>query len=302
MKPRYPVYVPSKGRSHNPLTAKFLQKDKVPFYLVVEPQEEEAYRNSTGHPDILVLPWSDLGKGGLIAVRNWIRDHSQNAGHERHWQLDDNISKLMRKWRGKRLNADAGVVLRATEDFVDRYENVAVAGLNYSAFGIQQTQPPFYLNNHIYSCTLFLNRIPYRWRLEYNDDTDMCLQALSGGWCTILMNAFLCQKRTTMKIKGGNTPIYQGDGRLEMSRNLERLWPGVVETKRRFQRPQHVVSNNWKKFDTPLIRKPDLVIDESPNEYGMELASIAPVRSENLKGLLDDWQTYTAEQSTNSHD
>jgi hypothetical protein len=302
VKPRYPVYVPSRGRSHNPLTVKFLQKDKVPFYLVVEPQEEEAYRIATGHDDILVLPWSNLGRGGLIAVRNWIRDHSQNAGHERHWQLDDNIRVLMRIWGGKRVRAAAGPILRAAEDFVDRYENVAVAGLNYETFHRQRNRPPFTLNAHVYSCTLFLNRIPYRWRLDYNDDTDMCLQALSGGWCTVLFNALMCQKRATMTIKGGNSPIYEGDGRLKMSRSLERMWPGVVETKRRFQRPQHVITAAWQKFDTPLIRKPGLVIDESPNEYGMELTSVEPIRSGVVRGLLDDWQTQTADQPSNNHE
>jgi hypothetical protein len=292
VKPRYPVYVPSKGRSHATLTANFLQKDKVPFYLVVEPQEEEAYRAATGHDNILVLPWSDLGKGGLIAVRNWIRDHSENAGHERHWQLDDNINTLMRVWGNKRVNAAAGPLLRAAEDFVDRYDNVAVAGLNYDFMSMRiRNRKPFTLNAHVYSCTLFLNRIPYRWRLEYNDDTDMCLQVLSGGWCTILFNAFMCNKRETMTVKGGNSPIYEGDGRVKMSRSLERIWPGVVETKRRFNRPQHFVAASWRKFDTPLIKKSGLVIDESPNEFGMELTSAKPIRSEVIKGLLSDWQT-----------
>ena len=292
MNPRYPVYVPSKGRYHKHLTVDFLQKDNVPFYLVVEPQEEEAYREATGHDNILVLPWSDLGKGGLIAVRNWIRDHSQKAGHERHWQLDDNIKTLMRLWGNKRVHAPAGAVLSATEDFVDRYENVAVAGLNYDFLAMRiRNKKPFTLNAHVYSCTLFLNRIPYRWRLEYNDDTDMCLQALAGGWCTMLMNAFMCYKQETMTIKGGNTPIYEGDGRVKMARSLERIWPRVVETKRRFERPQHVVAKAWRGFDNQLVKKADLVIDESPNEYGMELVSKRPIKSDAVKELLNDWET-----------
>lgn len=39
---------------------------------------------------------------------------------------------------------------------------------------------------HVYSCTLILNSIEQRWRLLYNDDTDLCLQVLAAGWCTIL--------------------------------------------------------------------------------------------------------------------
>jgi hypothetical protein len=44
VKTLYPIFVISKGRSDCCLTARFLVKDKVPFKLVVEPQEAELYR------------------------------------------------------------------------------------------------------------------------------------------------------------------------------------------------------------------------------------------------------------------
>jgi hypothetical protein len=145
----------------------------------------------------------------------------------------------------------------------------------FSADGAKQ--PPFCLNVHVYSCTLVNHSMPYRWRLAYNDDTDLCLQALSSGWCTILLNAFLCEKIRTMVVKGGNTDqLYRGDGRLRMARALERVWPGVVTTDRRFQRPQHVVKGAWKNFDTPLKRKEGVDFENLPgvDEYGMEMKKV----------------------------
>lgn len=284
--PRYPIYIPSRGRFLTALTAKFLIRDEVPFFLVVEPHEKDEYGKRFGYERLLVLPWSNLGVTGLIAVRNWIKDHAVASGAERHWQLDDNISGIWRKWRGRRLYCAAGVALAATEDFVDRYENVAIAGLNYVMFAME-TGKPFVLNAHVYSCTLVLNKIPNRWRLPYNDDTDMCLQVLADGWCTVQMNAFLIQKIGTMKLKGGNTPIYQADGRLRMARMLERAWPGVVETKRRFNRPQHVIKNAWRKFDNALRLKPGVDLQKlKPNEYGRKLVAVKPVKSDMLKALL----------------
>lgn len=56
--PRYPVYVPSKGRYESGLTAKFLIRDEVPFYLVVEPQEADEYGKRYGYARLLILPWS----------------------------------------------------------------------------------------------------------------------------------------------------------------------------------------------------------------------------------------------------
>jgi hypothetical protein len=130
----------------------------------------------------------------------------------------------------------------------------------------------------VYSCTLVNTAIPHRWRSFLNDDTDLCLQVLSGGWCTVAFNAFLQQKVQTMKLKGGNTGIYQGDGRLKMARSLERLWPGVASVDRRFKRPQHVVKNQWKGFTTPLKPRPDLA-PADPNEFTMDLKQISPVKA-----------------------
>ena len=193
--PRYPIYIPSKGRADRCLTARFLIKDEVPFRLVVEPQEQGAYAAKFGSERVLVLPFRD--QGSVIPARNWIKEHATKEGHARHWQLDDNMMRTRRLWRGKRIPCSAGVALAASEDFVDRYENVAVAGLNYTMFAYPKP-PPFYLNSRVYSCALVLNGIPHKWRGCYNEDTDLCLQVLADGWCTILINAFLVDKIATM--------------------------------------------------------------------------------------------------------
>ena len=288
MKPRYPIYIPSKSRADVCSTAKFLQDDDVQFHLVVEPQEYDQYASRFGADRLLVLPDNDVG---LMNARNWIKDHATAAGFERHWQLDDNIRRMRSWWRGRRLPCAAGVALSVVEDFADRYENVAIAGPNYSFFarrGAYAPTMPFWLNAHVYSCTLFLNSLPYRWRAVYNDDTDMCLQVLAGGWCTILVNAVMADKLRTMTVKGGNTDaLYQGDGRLRMARSLERLWPGVVTTDRRWQRPQHVVKDSWRKFDTPLKLKPEFEgVQFDASKYTMQLVQKAPVKSERLRRML----------------
>ena len=288
--PRYPIYIISKGRFANPLTAKFLIRDGVPFHIVVEPQEAEQYQAVVGKDRVLVLPFSNLGLGGIPA-RNWVWEHAKAAGYERHWILDDNISCIYRRYKAKRIVCRSGVAFAASEDFVDRYENIAVAGLNYECWVLDQKKiPPFVLNCHVYSCILIRNDLPHRWRGRYNEDTDLCLQVLSDGWCTVLINAFSCKKRGTLTMKGGNTAeLYKGDGRLKMARALERMWPGVVETKRRFQRPQHVIKYAWRRFDTPLKLKPGIDLAKiKPNEYGMKLKAVAPIQSRVIQKILDD--------------
>jgi hypothetical protein len=151
---------------------------------------------------------------------------------------------------------------------------------------------PFYLNVHVYSCLLIKNDLPFRWRGRYNEDTDLCLQVLAAGWCTVLINAFLIFKVRTMRMKGGNTDeLYKDDGRLRMARSLERMWPGVVTVDRRFKRPQHIVK--WNKFDTPLKLKPGIEIPLEPNEYGMELKQVKFIRSAHVQNMVRDWQKNT---------
>ena len=290
--PRYPVYIPSKGRANICLTARCLVKDSIPFYLVVEPQEADAYAVQFGTDRLIILPFHDLGLGSIPA-RNFIWEHAKTSGIERHWTLDDNIRHFYRRYQGKRVYCDAGIALRVCEDFTDRYENIAISGLNYKMFAPDNERlQPIQINCHVYSCMLILNSLPFRWRGRYNEDTDLCLQVLSADWCTVLLNTFLAAKQATMTMKGGNmTALYQGDGRLKMARSLERMWPGVVETKRRFHRPQHVVKDGWKKFDTKLKLKPGIDLTQlPPNEYGMELVQVSEqIKSPRIQALLDEW-------------
>lgn len=283
MKPIYPIYVISKGRFERCLTAQCFVKDGVDFHLVVEPQEAEEYIKRFGKDRVYILPFSNLGLGSIPA-RNWVWEHAKASGAKRHWIIDDNIMKMRRRYKGKRIACNSNIALGITEQFVDRYENIAVAGLNYTFFVVDKLKP-FTLNCHVYSCILIKNDIPNRWRGRYNEDTDLCLQVLSDGWCTVLMNAFTIDKMATMTMKGGNMDqLYKADGRLVMARTLERNWPGVVETVRRYKRPQHLVKNAWRKFDTPLIRRKDIDWDKISNQsFDIKLVQKQPIKSQELR-------------------
>lgn len=286
IKPRYPIYIPSRGRYDRCSTAKFFDKDGTDYHLVVEEQEYEKYAEQFGEDKILVLPDSNRG---LVFARNWIKQHSIENGYARHWQFDDNIGYTGRRYKGRHITCNSRIACAIVENFVDRYENVAIAGMNYETFvvnGVYYT--PFFLNVHVYSASLIMNSIPHQWRGIYNDDTDLCLQILSAGYCTVLFNAFFVDKKRTMTIKGGNTSIYQNDGRLTMARELQKRWPGVVKVIRRFGRPQHYV--DWKKFDNKLVLKQGVNLEnlQKANEYGLKLKQISQVENDEFYNVICD--------------
>lgn len=271
MNPKYPVYVISKGRWDSRLTVKALQCRAIPFNVVVEPQEFDLYSQHISPKNILVLPFSNLGQGS-ISARNWVWEHSISEGHERHWILDDNIREFYRLNNNIKYRTTSGVTFRAIEDFVDRYSNIRLAGMQYEMFVPRKRKhPPIILNTRIYSCILIDNSTLHRWRGRYNEDTDLSLRCLKDGDCTVLFKAFLADKIATMTMKGGNTDqLYQGDGRLKMAESLKAQHPDVTRIEWKWGRWQHVV--DYKRFKANrLVLKDDIIIPDGPNEYGMKL-------------------------------
>ena len=169
-----------------------------------------------------------------------------------------------------------GAPFRIMEDFVLRYDNIAQAGPNYSIFcPASDGRPPFKLNTRIYSCLLINNKIPYRWRGRYNEDTDLSLRIMKDGWCTVQFNAFLQSKRATQTVKGGNTEeFYEKDGTYLKSKMLVDMHPDVAFLSDKWNRVHHHV--DYRPFRiNQLIKKDGLIVSKGVNEYGMKLVNLS---------------------------
>lgn len=288
MQPNCPIYIVSKGRWDTRLTSKALERMGVPYFIVVESQEHDQYAAVIDPAKILILDpayqrdydtCDDLGdsKGkGPGPARNFVWDHALARGHAWHWVVDDNIRAFYRLNQNKRIQVLDGVCFRAMEDFADRYTNVAMAGPAYRFFiEPKRPRPPLILNTRIYSCNLIRNDVPFRWRGRYNEDTILSLDMLKAGWCTVQFNAFLQDKITTQAMRGGNTDeFYAREGTLAKSRMQVAVHPDVSRLVWKFNRWHHHV--DYRRFrKNKLIRKPDAVIPEGVNEYGMRLVRLA---------------------------
>jgi len=300
MGPKFPLYIPSKGRAQYMITSKALTIMGVHHHIVVEPQELEEYKKAVDrfklNTTVVELDmkfkeaydtcdeFGTTRSTGSGPARNFIWEHSISMGHEWHWIMDDNIKCFRRLNKNEKVKVSSGKFFSAMEDFVLRYTNVSMAGPNYCMFAPARTkQPPFATNTRIYSCNLIKNDSPYRWRGRYNEDTILSLDMLKSGRCTILFNAFLQEKMPTQTLKGGNTDeLYAGDGEnikgshykasgtTEKSEMLVREHPDVAKVKFRFGRVHHHV--DYLPFKTnKLIRKESLDAYQGENNYGMKL-------------------------------
>ena len=270
MKSKYPIFVISKSRWNSCLTARELTLMGVDFTLVVEPQELDKYKGVA--KNILITPFSNLGQGS-IPVRNFVWEYSIKQGYKKHWILDDNIEGFHRLNRNEKPKILSIKFFKCMEDFVDRYSNIGLAGPNYYSFCKTTDEvPPYYLNTRIYSCILIDNNLAFRWRGTYNEDTDLSLRVLKNGLCTVLFNAFLIGKVTTMRMKGGNTDsVYANtNNRKEFAESLRDQHPDVVKVTWKFNRWHHQV--NYKPFKkTKLVFKKGIVLSTGVNEYGLVL-------------------------------
>jgi hypothetical protein len=284
MQPQYPVYIPTKSRAEIATTPRFLDSIGVPYRLVVEEQQFEEYNKFFPAEKILILdpiykktfdPLMELKEGqstGSGPARNFLWEHSISEGHKFHWTMDDNISLFARLHKNQRIPVGDGTIFHAMEDFVSRYENIAMAGPHYWMFApSREKKPPFEIGTRVYSCNLIRNDLPYRWRGRYNEDTILSLDILkSNYWQNVVFFAFLQYKMTTQKMIGGNTEaFYSEEGTLPKSKMLVDAHPDVSKIIWRYKRVHHFV--NYNKFkDIPLIKKPDFVLP-AENKYKLKL-------------------------------
>jgi len=287
MNPNYPFYIVSKGRAESRLTAKALEKIGVPYFIVVEAAEYESYSSVIAKEKVLILPekykdeydtFDNLGRTKSIgpgAARNFAWEHALSIGAKWHWVADDNIERFYRLYRNLKTPVGCGNIFKAMEDFIGRYENIAMAGPNYFMFASRKcVLPPYYLNTRIYSCNLIRNDIPFRWRGRYNEDTDLSLRILKAGYCTVLFNAFLQGKMATQSIAGGNTEeFYRKEGTLPKSEMQIAMHPDVSRLVWKFGRWHHSVDYSGFRRNK-LIKKDGIAIPDRINNYGMKLITL----------------------------
>ena len=183
-------------------------------------------------------------------------------GYKRHWVMDDNIVDFHRLYGNRKIPIGDGGMFRVCEEFVDRFKNVPISGLQYDFFTVDKTPyPPFVLNSRIYSVLLIENSCPYRWRGRYNEDTILSLDVLkhnpkhkfdikthkeenwSGDLCTIQFNCLLQQKSPTQHLGGGNSDeFYFKEGTYNKSKMLEVIHNDVSKVKWMYNRFHHMVN------------------------------------------------------------
>jgi hypothetical protein len=219
----YPVYVPSKARSHYRLVTDLFDEHTVAYRVVVEPQDAEDYEARFGDR-LLVMPENNRG---IAYVRNFMKDHARSEGHLFHWQVDDNVVAFRVRRGGQGVAVSPRNVMSVVEQSTDLLLNVGGAGIANSAWVFTYDErEPVEFNHQVYCAMLLNTAVQSRFRPDVHDDTDYSLQMLADGWVTLVFKRLSMDKTTTGVMTGGNTEIEYANGkRLTRFQNTARLWP-----------------------------------------------------------------------------
>jgi hypothetical protein len=288
MKNKYPIYILSKWRYEDKLrlTVKALERMWIDYNIVVEASEYEEYKKVCKW-NVIVLDekykeeydtsddkWFTISKWSGPA-RNFIRDHSIKSWFKRHWVIDDNIRKFQLLNNNKKTECLSESFFRPMEDFVDRYENIALAWPYYAMFIPRKYKHnPIILNTRAFSCILIKNDIPLRRRCRYNEDIDLSLRCLKLWYCIVQFRSFLQEKVRTQIMKWGNTDAFYAEyGTSPKSKMLQLLHPDCVRVVFRYWRIHHDVDSSKFKRNKLILRK-WINIQEWVNNYWMKTINV----------------------------
>jgi hypothetical protein len=275
-----PVYIASKGRADVATTPLALDRMGVTYRIVVEDFEHDKYAARYGEHKVIVMPQryiddydpvDDRPAGtpkGSGPPRNFALDHALESGHQWCWSIDDNILYFGWLHNNRRIPTGDSMIFDAMDEFVQRYENIGLAGPEYWWF-VKARSPqaaPFVVNRRVMSCYLMRTDNGIRWRSRYNEDIVFAIANLRAGWCTVNFRVFLQFKLRTQTMPGGlHKDFYShepGGGTLWKAQQLVKMHPDVARLQWRFGRMHHWC--DWSQFeDMHLIRRADWTPDQS---------------------------------------
>jgi len=202
-------------------------EDGAQFTLVVEPQDEDAYRHVYSSVPIIVLPEDSRG---VAHTRQLILEYARENSIERYWQIDDNITAFFAHSRGKLVQVYPTTALRIVEDEAQHLD-ASIAAPNFEQRAFRLTDQPVQVGTRCVCCVLTSTNtgIDYDERFLCSEDADFSVAHIFAGFTVALCNHSAFRKNT-MGGRGGLSSVLSSrekagkqDGEL-----LEQKWPGFV--------------------------------------------------------------------------
>lgn len=245
----WPIYIPSKGRALTMSTPELLKESGVPFKIVVEPQDYDAYKNANPETSFMVLAKDNQGIG---FVRQSILDWARNSKDDWFWMMDDDITGFFKAVNGRNVKTSIDSILSICELNLERTWFVGQAALEYQQYS-WSAKKDYTWNSYCDVCvainTTITKGIDYRSHMDLKEDRDFTLQILANaGLKTVRFSKFSFSAPKNGSNKGGLYQAYQQtDRELEAVNRMVKAWPGICSLNIK-KDGRTDVKINWKLF------------------------------------------------------
>lgn len=240
-----PVFVPSKGRPKSKLFG-MLKESGLEYYIVIEPQELEAY--SEHENNLILLPLNDQG---LVYSRQYILTNARLKGLQWFWMLDDDITAFWMSDGTKNHPITTKQALMTAERTIKSVPGTGIGALEYQQYS-WSAKKEVTKNSYCEVCVLINAHATtgisnYDKEREMKEDRDFVLQIITNGLKSVRTNKISFSTPKNASNKGGLQQQYQTGKEEEASKKLSNKWPGIVtlQTKKDGRKDAKI---NWKKL------------------------------------------------------
>lgn len=230
-----PIFIPSKGRAETSATLKkFRSSDALleETFVVVEPQEVEAYQKNFPEFVYRVLPKSN--QGGHY-VRQFIIECARKEGLDWIWMSDDDMShfgKYSIDEKPKRVPISVEDVFREATEVLQAYPNLGQGCLDFptiSYFRCREGGQPK-INQLVNTVCLFNIKeltergINYRPHLRMEEDVDFAIQTVATGLTTVRLANYYFSTPPVGSNEGGYFDDYRTTIKSECQEWVRNHW------------------------------------------------------------------------------
>jgi hypothetical protein len=235
------IFIPTKGRAGRTKTTRLLDKVKLPYTLVVEPNDVENYKQFHSG-DFVILARNDMG---ITYSRDCILRHARSVNLDTFWMLDDDIESFNEVVAGKTIKKDAHILCKAKRVLTKHKASLYSLELRQFGWASKELVP----NRIAMQCVLFnvplCQGIDYDLNIRIREDYDLSLQAILKGYGTLKSGKF-CYGIADMKSQeGGMSEWYNDKVEQEEVTKLCQKYPGLVEPT--YKHNRYDVKINWRK-------------------------------------------------------
>ena len=246
------ICIPSLGRPDSK-TARLLNEHGIAFKIFVETHEYGAYRDLWGADRVVSLPGKDYGCAAY--ARNFIKSYARDRDNI-FWMIDDDIRCFYKREGQKLVKVDPGEPLEYGFEFIHKYSNLATFGYPANTWA-RFAKYPHQINKMNYGCYVVNPHHPFEYTPKTADDLDMCLQILTGGWCTWLNNEYAFDMVPMQSQSGGYTDIRANGGDLRRKKAVCAKWKDLTLVRKDNTNLDWRVDSGriWKQFThRPILR------------------------------------------------